>query len=82
MWGPIAEQEAKIQKLYLDWQRAKEEAIKAGAYNPGLCPDAGPILSGQNQLLPFRRPIYRYGFKHYPGVFPPWQMPSPAAART
>jgi hypothetical protein len=34
MWGPIAEQEAKIQKLYLDWQRAKEEAIKAGAYTP------------------------------------------------
>jgi hypothetical protein len=33
-WGPVAEQEAKIQKLYLDWQRAKEEAIKAGAYTP------------------------------------------------
>jgi len=33
-WGPVAEQEAKIQKLYLDWQRAKEEAVKAGAYTP------------------------------------------------
>ncbi len=33
-WGPLAEQEAKIQKLYLDWQRAKEEAVKAGAYTP------------------------------------------------
>lgn len=34
LWGPIAEQEAKIQKLYLDWQRAKAEAVKAGAYTP------------------------------------------------
>jgi phage-related minor tail protein len=32
--GLISEQEAKLQKLYLDWQRAKEEAIKAGGYTP------------------------------------------------
>jgi hypothetical protein len=29
--GHISEQEATLQKLYLDWQRAKQEAIKAGA---------------------------------------------------
>ena len=29
-WGPIEEQEAKLQQLYLEWQRAKAEAIKEG----------------------------------------------------
>jgi hypothetical protein len=29
-WGPIEEQEAKLQQLYLDWQRAKAEAIQQG----------------------------------------------------
>jgi hypothetical protein len=29
--GAITEQEAALQKLYLDWQRAKADAIKAGA---------------------------------------------------
>ncbi|MHB8156198.1 MAG: phage tail family protein [Desulfocucumaceae bacterium] len=29
--GAISDQESKLQKLYLDWQRAKEDAIKAGA---------------------------------------------------
>jgi hypothetical protein len=32
--GLISEQEGKLQKLYLEWQRAKEEAIKAGGYTP------------------------------------------------
>jgi hypothetical protein len=29
-WGPIEEQEAKLQQLYLEWQRAKAEAIQQG----------------------------------------------------
>jgi len=29
-WGPIEEQEAKLQQLYLEWQRAKADAIKEG----------------------------------------------------
>jgi hypothetical protein len=29
--GAISDQEAKLQRLYLDWQRAKQDAIKAGA---------------------------------------------------
>jgi hypothetical protein len=29
--GAVTEQEAALQKLYLDWQRAKADAIKAGA---------------------------------------------------
>jgi hypothetical protein len=29
--GAISDQEGKLQRLYLDWQRAKQEAIKAGA---------------------------------------------------
>ncbi len=29
--GAVSEQEAKFQKLYLDWQRAKQDAIRAGA---------------------------------------------------
>ncbi|RJR37199.1 MAG: hypothetical protein C4567_13170 [Deltaproteobacteria bacterium] len=29
--GAISQQEAALQKLYLDWQRTKEEALKAGA---------------------------------------------------
>ncbi len=32
--GAISDQEAKLQRLYLDWQRAKQEAVKAGAYTP------------------------------------------------
>ena len=32
--GAISEQEAVLQKLYLDWQRAKAEAVKAGGYTP------------------------------------------------
>ncbi|MFA4904474.1 MAG: hypothetical protein WC600_17205 [Desulfobaccales bacterium] len=32
--GAITEQEAKLQRLTLDWQRTKEEAIKAGGYTP------------------------------------------------
>jgi len=32
--GAISTQEAILQKLYLDWQRAKAEAIKAGGYTP------------------------------------------------
>lgn len=32
--GAVSEQEAKLQKLYLDWQRAKQEAIDKGAYTP------------------------------------------------
>jgi hypothetical protein len=31
LMGAITEQEASLQRLYLDWQRAKQEAIKAGA---------------------------------------------------
>ncbi|HZE20825.1 MAG TPA: hypothetical protein VE082_02135, partial [Desulfobaccales bacterium] len=29
--GAVSEQEATLQKLYLDWQRAKQDALKAGA---------------------------------------------------
>lgn len=29
--GAVSEQEATLQKLYLDWQRTKQDAIKAGA---------------------------------------------------
>ncbi len=29
--GAVSEQEATLQKLYLDWQRAKQDAIRAGA---------------------------------------------------
>ncbi|MFA5112614.1 MAG: hypothetical protein WC443_14475, partial [Desulfobaccales bacterium] len=29
--GAISDQEVKLQRLYLDWQRAKQDAIKAGA---------------------------------------------------
>jgi hypothetical protein len=32
--GAISEQEAKLQKLTLDWQRTKDEAIRAGGYTP------------------------------------------------
>ena len=41
-WGPIEEQEAKLQQLYLEWQRAKADAITEGV-SPG---DAGPHGSG------------------------------------
>jgi hypothetical protein len=30
-WGPIEEQEAKLRQLYLEWQRAKGDALDAGA---------------------------------------------------
>ncbi len=29
-WGPIEDQEARLRQLYLEWQRAKAEAIKEG----------------------------------------------------
>jgi hypothetical protein len=32
--GAVSGQEATLQKLYLDWQRAKQAAITAGAYSP------------------------------------------------
>ncbi|MHB9075250.1 MAG: phage tail tape measure protein [Desulfobaccales bacterium] len=32
--GAISEQEASLQRLYLEWQRAKQEAIDKGAYTP------------------------------------------------
>jgi hypothetical protein len=32
--GAVSEQEATLQKLYLDWQRAKQDAISKGAYTP------------------------------------------------
>jgi hypothetical protein len=32
--GAVSEQEATLQKLYLDWQRAKQEAMDKGAYSP------------------------------------------------
>ena len=32
--GAISQQEATLQKLYLEWQRAKQKAIEAGAYTP------------------------------------------------
>lgn len=34
--GAITEQEAKLQRLVLDWQRAKQEAIDKGAYTPAV----------------------------------------------
>ena len=40
-WGPIEEQEAKLQQLYLDWQRAKADAL-ALKRTPGPRRHAGP----------------------------------------
>jgi hypothetical protein len=34
MMGKISEQEAIIQRLYLDWQEAKRKAFEAGVFNP------------------------------------------------
>ena len=35
LMGSISDQEAKLQKLVIDWQRAKESALKAGGLTPG-----------------------------------------------
>ena len=47
-WGPIEEQEAAIQKLILDWARAKAEALKTlGAANPEY---AAYVAAGEAKL--------------------------------
>jgi hypothetical protein len=45
--GQITEQEAQLQKLYLDWQKAKQEAFQAGVLTPG----SPTYIPGYEELL-------------------------------
>jgi hypothetical protein len=52
-WGPVEEQEAKLRQLYLEWQRAKAEALQQGV--------APELLSRMDTAYGKKMDLARYG---------------------